>query len=138
MKPVLRFLCFAVDFIVVMFPVQIVLFGFAGMPMDAGLAPTMFFMVAFTVYNVTFVHYMGGQTPGKAIGRLRVGAAPQEGTEKPDLPALLLRESLKSLYFFPIAGHLAGLASAALVCFGKGSLHDYAGRTAVFFHRKEC
>ena len=137
MRVLLRFLCFAVDFVVVMFALQIVLFGFMDLSPDAGLAPLVFFIAAFAVYNILFVYYMGGQTPGKAVGRLFVKDIERDGLEKPDMSQLFLRESLKAIYFVPVIGQLIGLASAVLVMFGKSSLHDYVGRTAVLFLRKD-
>ena len=138
MKIFLRILCYLVDFIIIMFAVQIVLIGFLDMPMDVGLTPITFFMMTYCIYNVLFTYYMHGQTPGKAVGRLCVvdDRQPVEESKKqstPELHALFLRETCKALYFFPIVGQLAGLVMLFMIIIGRAPLHDRVGKTAVVF-----
>ena len=138
-KAMLRLLCGLVDWIIVMFASQVVLIGLFDIPMGAGFTAEAFFMLAYCVYNILLVRYMHGQTAGKAIGRLVVIDAefPLEEWKRPGFHMLLLRESCKTMYFFPIVGWLAGLVSVVLLLAKRAPLHDQIGKTAVVFFNSE-
>ena len=132
-KIIVRLLCGLVDWIIVTVVCQIVLFGILNVEM--GLTPLIYFMIVYCVYNGLFVKYMHGQTPGKALGRLVVINTENPPNERQQIALfnLFLRESCKALYFFPIAGWLAGLVSVVLILVQRTPFHDSIGRTMVVF-----
>jgi len=137
-KAMLRLLCALVDWIIVMFACQIVLIGLFNVPMNIGFTAQTFFMIVYCIYNGLFTRYMHGQTPGKAVGRLAVidSEFPPEEKQKPAMNDLILRESCKALFFFPIVGWLVGLVTIIILLLGYEPLHDRVGKTTVIFIKR--
>jgi len=137
MLTLLRLLCAIVDWLIPTVASQIVLIGLFNMPLDIGFTAVMAFMMTYVVYHVLFTRYMNGQTPGKAIGRLIVVTkSPPEEREPSEFHELVLRESCKAMYFFPIVGWAAGLLAIGALILNKEPLHDKMASTQVRFIRK--
>lgn len=125
---VIRLLCGVIDTIIIMFPVQFIMMGIFQV---SSRQADLLFKLLFAVYGVLFIEYMGGRTPGKIFGRIKV--TDNAGTAPPMLYAGL-RELAKSIYFVPYIGWVLGAVSAAMIIFGNGrAIHDYIGNTSVVY-----
>ena len=136
MKKVLRLLCGLIDFVIVTVLCQAVLIGVFNIPLNAGFAPLLLLIAAYCMYNGLLTRYMGGQTPGKVIGKIAVidaEAPPEEKRPRPDPHDLLLREGCKALYLVPVIGWIFGSISIIMILIGVKTLHDRVGKTTVIF-----
>lgn len=122
----LRILCSAIDFLIIMIPVQFIMLGVF---MVSGSQADLFFQLLYAVYGALMLEYCK-TTVGKYFGRLTVadisGAAPT-------LLSLGIRELTKALYFIPYAGFIMCIISCLMMILRKDgrSLHDITGNTKV-------
>lgn len=125
---ILRLLCGAVDVILIMAPVQFIMMGI--FDVSEGQADLLFKLL-FAVYGALMIEYCG-TTAGKYFGKLTVV---DESGGKASMLYLGLRELAKSLYFIPVIGWAAGLASIIMIFVRKDgrALHDLIGNTRVLY-----
>ncbi len=124
----LRILCGAVDFFIILVPIQFIMMGvFNVSPGQADLL----FKLLFAVYGALLTEYWG-KTIGKYFGKLRV--VDTSGV-KPSIFYMGLRELTKALYLIPYAGWLLLLVSLVMMCVRKDgrTLHDLVGNTRVVY-----
>lgn len=126
----LRLLCAAIDYLLLMLPVQLVMFGIMGV--GAGSVDFLFRLL-FAVYGVVMIEYFHGATVGKYLGKLMV--VDRTGGKAPML-YVGLRELVRSMYLIPVAGWIFGLISTVMLFWRGQTLHDLAGRTAVILRRQ--
>lgn len=123
----MRLACAFIDYLLLMLPVQLVLFGMLGV--DVSQADFLFRLLL-AVYGTLFVEYNHGATAGKMLGRLRVV---DSTGGKPPILYVGLRELVKSMYLIPYVGWACGAVSVVLLFWRGTTLHDLAGRTKVLF-----
>lgn len=124
----LRVLCGAVDFLIILVPVQFIMMGVFGV--SSGQADLLFKLL-FAVYGALLTEYWG-KTIGKYFGKLRTVDA---SGVKPSIFYVGLRELTKTLYLIPYAGWLLLLISLIMMCIRKDgrTLHDLVGNTKVVY-----
>lgn len=124
----LRILCGAVDFIIVLVPIQFIMMGV--FHISTGQADLLFKLL-FAVYGTLLTEYWG-KTAGKFFGKLCVVDI---SGEKPAIFYMGLRELTKSLYLVPYAGAVLGVISILMMVIRKDgrTLHDLVGNTKVVF-----
>lgn len=124
----LRILCGAVDFLIILVPIQFVMMGVFGV--SSGQADLLFKLL-FAVYGALLTEYWG-KTAGKYFGKLRVVDV---SGRKPSIFYVGLRELTKALYLIPYAGWLLLLVSLVMMCVRKDgrTLHDLVGNTRVVY-----
>ncbi len=125
---VLRTLCGAVDFLVIMIPIQFIMMGIFQVSTNQA---DFFFKLLFAVYGAMMTEYCG-VTLGKFFGKLRVV---DNNGGKPVLLYLGLRELAKSLYLIPYIGWGIGLVSFIMMLTRKDgrALHDFIGNTRIVY-----
>lgn len=124
----LRILCAAVDFIIILVPVQFVMMGIFNVSTRQA---DLLFQLLFAVYGTLATEYFG-KTLGKYLGRLRVV---DTSGQKPVMLYLGLRELSKALYLVPYAGLVLLAVSGVMMAVRKDgrALHDLVGNTQVVF-----
>lgn len=124
----LRILCGAVDFIIILVPIQFIMMGVFNI--STGRADLLFELL-FAVYGTLLTEYWG-KTAGKFFGKIRVVDI---SGEKPAIFYMGLRELTKSLYLVPYAGAILGVISILMMVIRKDgrALHDLVGNTKVVF-----
>lgn len=124
----LRILCGAVDFLIILVPIQFIMMGVFGV--SSGQADLLFKLL-FAVYGALLTEYWG-KTAGKYFGKLRVVDI---SGSKPSIFYVGLRELTKALYLIPYAGWLLLLVSLVMMCVRKDgrTLHDLVGNTRVVY-----
>lgn len=124
----LRILCGAVDFIIILVPIQFIMMGV--FRVSTGQADFLFKLL-FAVYGTLLTEYWG-KTVGKFFGKLRVVDA---SGEKPEILYMGLRELTKSLYLVPYAGAVLLTVSILMMAIRRDgrALHDLVGNTKVVF-----
>lgn len=125
MYGLLRLLCAAIDYLLLMLPVQLGMFGVLGVP---ARSVDFLFRLLFAVYGVLMIEYFHGATVGKYLGGLMVV---DKTGGKATMLYVGLRELVRSMYLIPFAGWLAGLVSVVMLFWKGQTLHDMVGRTAV-------
>ena len=127
-KSILRILAVAVDFIILVFPVQLIMLGVIGASV---FISNFLFTLLFAVYGVAMVSITTyGQTAGKMFSKTAVRDS--TGT-KAVLMYTGLRELTKILYFIPFIGWAVGVASIVVMFITGRAIHDYLSDTSVFF-----
>lgn len=127
-KEILRILCGAVDFLIIMVPIQFIMMGIFRVSMRQA---DLFFQLLYAVYGALLTEYMG-MTIGKYFGRLKVL---DSSGAKPTILYLGLRELTKAIYFIPFLGWGVGFISILMMLIrndGK-ALHDFVGNTTVLY-----
>lgn len=124
----LRILCAAVDFIIILVPVQFVMMGIFNVSTRQA---DLLFQLLFAVYGTLATEYFG-KTLGKYLGRLRVV---DTSGQKLVMLYLGLRELSKALYLVPYAGLVLLAVSGVMMAVRKDgrALHDLVGNTQVVF-----
>lgn len=124
----LRILCGAVDFIIILIPIQFVMMGVFNV--STGQADLLFKLL-FAVYAALMTEYWG-KTVGKYFGKLRV--VDVSGV-KPSILYVGLRELTKTLYLVPYVGAALLLISLIMMAVRRDgrTLHDLVGNTKVVF-----
>lgn len=122
----LRILCALLDAIILMIPIQFVMFGIFRVSAPQA---DLLYKFLFAVYGALFTEHLGG-TPGKYLGKLCCEDA--DGGKAP-LLYVGLRELVKSMYFIPVIGWLAAVASVVMMIVRRDgrTLHDLVGNTRV-------
>lgn len=127
LSAVMRLLCGLIDYLILMFPVQLVMLFGMQIPVTS---VDFLFRLLFAVYGVLMVEYNHGATLGKMLGRMVV-------VDKAGGPAPILyvglRELVKSMYLIPVIGWAFGLVSAVMMFWRGTTLHDMVGNTRVLF-----
>lgn len=122
---VLRLLCGAIDFLLLLLPVQLLMLGVMQQPASR---VDFLFRLLFAVYGVLMTEYCNGATLGKRFGRLAVVS---RNGGKAAMLYVGLRELVKSMYLIPVIGWLAGAVSVVMMLVNRNSLHDMVGGTLV-------
>ncbi|MDC7291682.1 RDD family protein [Blautia schinkii] len=124
----LRILCAAVDFIIILVPIQFVMMGIFNVSTRQA---DLLFQLLFAVYGTLATEYFG-KTFGKYLGKLRVV---DTSGQKPVMLYLGLRELSKALYLVPYAGLVLLAVSGMMMVVRKDgrALHDLVGNTQVVF-----
>jgi len=127
-KSILRLLSAAVDFIILMLPVQFILMGVIG---ATEREADFLFRMLLAVYGVVMISITKyGQTVGKMLSKTAV-------RDSTGIKAVLMyagiRELTKLLYFVPFVGWGLAIVSIALMFIKGRALHDYLSDTGVFF-----
>ena len=125
---VMRVLCGAVDFLIIMIPIQFIMMGIFRVSTSQA---DFFFKLLFAIYAAMMTEYCG-VTLGKYFGRLRVVDI---SGGKPVLLYLGLRELAKSLYLIPFLGWGIGCVSLVMMAVRKDgrALHDLIGNTRIVY-----
>ena len=121
----LRLLCGAIDYLLLLLPVQLLMLGVMQQPASR---VDFLFRLLFAVYGVLMTEYCGGATLGKRFGKLVVVG---RSGGKAAMLYVGLRELVKSMYLIPVIGWIAGMVSVAMMLDGGNSLHDIVGGTCV-------
>lgn len=124
---VMRLLCSVIDYLLLMFPVQLVMLGILGIPADN---VDFLFRPLFAIYGVLMIEYNNGATVGKHFGKLMV--VDSRGGKVSMLYAGI-RELIRAMYLIPIFGWAAGAASALMLVFTGKTIHDFAANTKVIY-----
>lgn len=127
LKCMIRLLCGLIDYLLVLLPVQLVMLGV--MQLEASQVDLLFRLL-FAVYGALMIEYGEGATIGKKFGRLMV--VDRAGTKAPML-YVGLRELVRSMYFIPVAGWIAGAVSLVMMLGTGRTLHDMVGNTMVIY-----
>lgn len=123
----MRLACALIDYLLLMLPVQLVMFGTLGVEVSQ---VDFLFRLLMAMYGTLLVEYNHGATVGKMLGRLRVV---DSTGGKPPILYVGLRELVKAMYLIPYAGWACGAVSVVLLFWRGTTLHDLAGRTKVLF-----
>ena len=124
---IMRLLCAAIDYLVLMLPVQLVMFGMMQIPSNS---VDFLFRLLFAVYGVLMVEYFNGATLGKYLGRMMV--VDRTGGKAP-MMYVGLRELIRSMYLIPMVGWFFALVSTVMLFVCGQTLHDMVGRTSVVY-----
>lgn len=127
LKCLMRLLCGMIDYLLVLLPVQLVMLGV--MQLEASQVDLLFRLL-FAVYGTLMIEYGGGATIGKRFGKLMV--VDRAGI-KASILYVGLRELVRSMYFIPIAGWIAGAVSLIMMLVNGRTLHDMVGNTMVIY-----
>lgn len=126
---IIRILCFGIDYIIILIPIQFVMIGIFQVNVSQA---ELLYKFLFVAYGALFMEYNHGQTLGKLLGKVRVKDI---SGAKATLMHTGIRELTKAMYFIPVVGWILALVSLGMMLIRSDgrTLHDLSGNTKVIY-----